>query len=59
MPSEGGHEKSGIEVGGEVSHHYRDVRRSTIRVMELVPGRKVTRLVLASYFNFIEDQAEW
>lgn len=47
------------QVGGEFSYHYRDVHRCTIRVTELVPGRKVAWLVLDNYFNFIKDQAEW
>ncbi|MFI6595314.1 SRPBCC domain-containing protein [Nonomuraea sp. NPDC050536] len=47
------------QVGGEFYHRYKDVHRSTIRVTELVPGRKVAWRVLDNYFNFIEDQAEW
>lgn len=35
------------------------VHRCTLRVTELVPGRKVAWLVLDNHFNFIEDQAEW
>ncbi|MBF6226084.1 SRPBCC family protein [Nocardia abscessus] len=47
------------QVGGEFDYHYKDVHRCTIRVTELVPGRKVAWLVLDNYFDFIEDQAEW
>ena len=47
------------QVGGEFDYHYQDVHRCTIRVTELVPGRKVAWLVLNNYFNFIEDPAEW
>ena len=46
-------------VGGEFEYHYKDVHRCTIRVTELVPGRKVAWLVLDNFFDFIEDQAEW
>lgn len=46
------------QVGGEFEYHYQDVHRCTICVTELVPGRKVAWLVLANYFNFIEDQTE-
>lgn len=46
-------------VGGEFEHHYKDIHRCTIRVTELVPGRKVTWLILDNYFDFIEDQSEW
>jgi hypothetical protein len=34
------------QVGGEFVHRYKDVHRRTIRVTELVPGRKVAWLVL-------------
>lgn len=46
-------------VGGEFVHRYQDVHRCTVRVTELVPGRRVAWLVVDNYFNFIEDQAEW
>jgi hypothetical protein len=46
-------------VGGEFEYHYKDVHRCTIRVTELVPGRKVAWRVLDNSFDFIEDQAEW
>ncbi|MBA9003004.1 SRPBCC family protein [Thermomonospora cellulosilytica] len=46
-------------VGGEFDYHYKDAHRCTIRVTELVPGRKVAWRVLDNYFNFIADQAEW
>ncbi|MFI6582968.1 SRPBCC domain-containing protein [Embleya sp. NPDC050493] len=46
-------------VGGEFHYRYKDVHRCTIRVTELVPGRKVAWRVLDNYFDFIEDQAEW
>ena len=46
-------------VGGEFDYQYKDVHRCTIRVTELVPGRKVGWLVLDNYFDFIQDQAEW
>ena len=47
------------QVGGEFVHRYKDVHRCTVRVTELVPGRKVVWRVLDNYFNFIEDQSEW
>lgn len=47
------------QLGGEFDYHYKDVHRCTIRVTELVPGRKVAWRVLDNHFNFVEDQAEW
>jgi hypothetical protein len=47
------------QAGAEFQHRYQDVHRCTIRVTELVPGRKVVWRVVDNYFNFVEDQAEW
>lgn len=47
------------QVGGEFDYRYQDVHRCTVRVTDLVPGRKVAWHVVDNQFNFIEDQAEW
>ena len=47
------------QVGAEFKYRNKDIHRCTVRVTELVPGRKVSWLVLENYFNFIEDQTEW
>lgn len=47
------------ELGGEFDYHYRDVHRCKMRIIESVPGEKVSWLALENYFNFVEDQAEW
>lgn len=46
-------------VGAEFDYHYRDVHRCTMRVTDLVPGRKVTWLVVDNHFDFVDDQQEW
>jgi hypothetical protein len=46
-------------VGGEFDYHYQDVHRCTVRVTELVPGRKVAWHIVDNYFNFVDDQDEW
>jgi hypothetical protein len=43
----------------EFAYHHKDVHRSTMKITDLVPGRKVVWLVVDNYFNFIEDQTEW
>ncbi len=45
------------QVGAEFEYHYKDVHRCTVRVTELVPGRRVAWLVVDNYFNFVQDQA--
>jgi uncharacterized protein YndB with AHSA1/START domain len=47
------------ELGAEFTFRGRDIHRSQIKVVELVPGRKIVWLVLDNYMNFIEDQSEW
>jgi hypothetical protein len=40
-------------------YHFQDVHRCTIKITELVPGQKVTWLVLDNYFKFTNDKNEW
>ena len=47
------------QVNGIFDYHFRDLHRCKIKVVELVPGKKVTWLVLDNYFNFTEDKNEW
>ena len=47
------------EVGEEFIHRDGEAHYCKIRVTELVPGRKVTWLVLDNHFDFVKDQDEW
>jgi uncharacterized protein YndB with AHSA1/START domain len=44
---------------GEFEYHYQDVHRCTIKITELVPGKKVVWHVLDNDFNFVKDKSEW
>ncbi|MCB0167487.1 MAG: SRPBCC domain-containing protein [Anaerolineae bacterium] len=44
---------------GEFNYHYQDIHRCTIRITELVPGKKVVWHVVDNDFNFIKDKSEW
>ena len=46
-------------VGDEFTYRYEDVHRSTQRVTELVPGRRVVWLVTDARLSFTDDPAEW
>jgi hypothetical protein len=46
-------------VGDEFVQRYGEVHRCRLRVIEAVPGRRVSWLVLENYFSFAETQAEW
>lgn len=47
------------EIGAEWTYRYKDVHRCTMRISELIPGRKVVWRVVDNYFNFTRDKTEW
>ena len=52
---EGGTQK----LNDEFTYHYQDVHRCKMRLIEVVPDKKVVWLVLDNYFNFTKDKSEW
>ena len=47
------------KLGAEFTYRYKDLHRTTQKITELVPGRKVVWHVLDSHINFVKDKAEW
>lgn len=47
------------ELGAEFTYRYQDVHRSTQRITELIPGRRVVWHVVDGYLNFVDDVTEW
>jgi len=45
--------------GAEFRFHYQDFHRSTQKITEMVPGRKVAWRVVEARINFVKDKAEW
>jgi len=45
--------------GAVYYYHFRDIHRCTIKVVELVPDKKVHWKVLHNYFKFVSDNSEW
>ncbi|CAN5411386.1 hypothetical protein BH10BAC2_BH10BAC2_42110 [soil metagenome] len=41
------------------NYHYQDVHRCTIKIIELIPNRKVVWEVINNHFSFIKDKNEW
>jgi hypothetical protein len=46
-------------VGDEFKYHYKDLHKCTMKLVELVPGKRVAWLVTDNFFSFTEDKAEW
>lgn len=46
-------------LGDEFTYRHEDVHRSTQRITELVPGRRVEWLVTDAHLSFTADPAEW
>ena len=52
-------EGSTNKLADEFDYHYQDVHRCKIKIVELVPGKKVVWKVLDNYFSFTNDKNEW
>jgi uncharacterized protein YndB with AHSA1/START domain len=46
-------------LGAEFTYRYKDVHRSTQKITEFVPGRKVVWHVADAELNFVKDKNEW
>src|SRR5476649_1846099 len=47
------------KLGAEFGFHYKDFHRSTHKITEMVPGKKVVWHVPDARINFVKDKAEW
>jgi hypothetical protein len=47
------------ELGAEFTYRHQDIHRSTQRVTELVPGRRIAWHVTGGYLGFVQDKSEW
>ena len=46
-------------LGAVFTYRYRDMHRSTQRITEIVPNKKVVWEVSNSYLSFVKDTSEW
>jgi len=47
------------KLGAEFTYRYKDVHRTTQKITELVPGKKVVWRVTESDLSFVKEKDEW
>jgi hypothetical protein len=47
------------ELGAEFTYRYEHLHRSTQKITDFVPGRRVVWHVADSYLDFVNDKTEW
>jgi hypothetical protein len=47
------------QLGAEFTYRYKDVHRSTQRITEFLPGKKIVWHVVDAQLNFVKDKTEW
>jgi hypothetical protein len=52
-------EGSTEKVNDEFHYHYEDVHRCHIKLIEIIPDKKVVWFVIDNYFKFTKDKSEW
>jgi hypothetical protein len=52
-------EGSTDELGVEFTYRYQELHRSTQRITEFIPGRRVAWRVVDGYLEFVKDTTEW
>jgi Activator of Hsp90 ATPase homolog 1-like protein len=52
-------EGSTNKLNDEFNHHYKDVHRCQLKIVEIVPDKKVVWFVKDNYFKFTKDKTEW
>jgi endonuclease YncB( thermonuclease family) len=46
-------------LGAEFRFHHKDLHRSTQKITEFVPGKKIAWRVVDGQINFVKDMTEW
>ena len=46
-------------LGAEFTYSYKKLHRTTQKITELVPGKKIVWHVVGSQINFVHDKGEW
>lgn len=48
-----------VNLNDEFLYRYKDIHHCRMKLLEVVPDKKVTWLVVENYFNFTKDEREW
>lgn len=46
-------------LNDEFTYQFEDIHKCKMKLIEVIPDKKVVWLVLDNYFNFTEDKTEW
>lgn len=52
-------EGSTDKLNDEFKYHYHDIHSCKMKIIEMVPDKKVVWLVMDNNFNFTKDKSEW
>ena len=52
-------EGSTDKLNDEFTYHYEDVHRCHLKLIEVVPDKRIVWLVIDNYFKFTKDKSEW
>lgn len=52
-------EGSSDKLGAEFTYRFKEMHRSTQKITEFVPGKKVVWHVTDSHLSFVKDKTEW
>ncbi|MDF3026081.1 MAG: hypothetical protein K0S23_388 [Fluviicola sp.] len=47
------------KLNEEFFYHYKELHLCKLRLIELVPNKKIVYLVIENEFDFVEDKSEW
>jgi hypothetical protein len=47
------------KLNDEFTYHYKDVHRCKMKLIEVIPDKKVVWLVVDNHFSFTKDKSEW